>query len=387
MFEEKKILITGGTGSLGQALTKRLLETNVESIRIFSRNENKQVQMEEEFDDERLRFFIGDIRDSSRLIRAFEDVDIVFHAAALKHVPVVEYNPFEAIKTNVVGSQNVIDAAITQNIEIAICIGTDKAVSPVNTYGATKLLMEKLFVTAMNYFNPQKHRTKFVALRYGNVLGSSGSVVPKFIEQIIAKKKITITDRKMTRYSLTMKEALDFIIDATQISKGSEVFIPKLLKAYSIIDLKKALEEIFEPTEEEIISPRLGEKMHEALLNSDEMKYTWELGDKFVVFDGIKDESILKEKYPGIKKIDPKEAVSSDLAKKMSVAEIKQTIIDSGILEQYKKIRYPTRLICAQDASDVEGMRSIFQNKVIEPVQKTANSSSAASWLLAQENR
>jgi UDP-N-acetylglucosamine 4,6-dehydratase/5-epimerase len=337
MFEGKTILITGGTGSLGKALTKRLLETNVETIRILSRNENKQVQMEEEFANSRLRFFIGDIRDLARLVRAFEDVDIVFHAAALKHVPVIEYNPFEAIKTNIIGSQNVIDAALTQNIETVICIGTDKAVSPVNTYGATKLLMEKLFVTAMNYFNPNKHRTKFIALRYGNVLGSSGSVVPKFIEQIIAKKKITITDPNMTRYSLTMNEALDFIIDASQIAKGSEVFIPKLLKAYSIIDLKKALEELLNPTEEEIISVRLGEKMHEALLNPDEMKYTWEIGDKFVVFNGRRDEEKIKKDYPGIKKININDAVSSDLAEKMSVDEIKDKIIESGILDHYKK--------------------------------------------------
>jgi len=335
MFEGKKILITGGTGSLGQALTKRLLATNAETIRILSRNENKQVEMEENLDDDRLRFFIGDVRDLPRLVRAFEDVDIVFHAAALKHVPVIEYNPFEAIKTNIIGSQNVIDAALTQNIETVICVGTDKSVSPVNTYGATKLLMEKLFVTAMNYFNPEKHKTKFVALRYGNVLGSSGSVVPKFIEQIINKKKITITDPNMTRYSLTKDEALDFIIDASQICKGSEVFIPRLLKAYSIMDLKKALEELIEPTQEEIISIRPGEKMHEALLNSDEMKYTWELDDKYLVFDGTKNDDQIEKTYPGIKKIGTNNEVTSDKVKKMSVEDIKKTIIESGILKKY----------------------------------------------------
>lgn len=335
MFEGKKILITGGTGSLGQALTKRLLDTNVDTIRILSRNENKQVKMEEEFPDDRMRFFIGDVRDLQRLIRAFEDVDIVFHAAALKHVPIIEYNPFEAIKTNIIGSQNVIDASLAQDVETAICVGTDKSVSPVNTYGATKLLMEKLFVTAMNYFNPEKHRTKFVALRYGNVLGSSGSVVPKFIEQILTKKKVTITDPNMTRYSLTMDEALDFIIDSSQMSKGSEVFIPRLLKAYSIKDLKNALEELVGPADEEIISIRPGEKMHEALLNSDEMKYTWELDDKYVVFDGVKNEDKIKEMYPGIKKVDPNQAVTSDKVEKMSIEDIKKTIIESKILQRY----------------------------------------------------
>ena len=157
MFKDKKILITGGTGSLGRALTKKLLTLDVDTIRIFSRNESKQVEMESEFQDKRLRFLIGDIRDKERLITAFEDVDIVFHAAALKHVPVIEYNPFESIKTNVVGSQNVIDAALIQNVEKVIAIGTDKVVSPLNTYGATKLLMEKLFISANNYINREKY--------------------------------------------------------------------------------------------------------------------------------------------------------------------------------------------------------------------------------------
>ena len=181
MFKDKIILITGGTGSLGVALTKRLLSLDVKQIRIFSRNEFKQISMESEIKDERLRFLIGDVRDQKRLKRAIEDVDIVFHAAAMKHVPKVEYNPFESIKTNVEGSQNVIEACLENNVEKAICIGTDKAVSPLNTYGATKLLMEKLFVNAQQYSNPKKHPTKFIAVRYGNVFGSSGSVIPKFI--------------------------------------------------------------------------------------------------------------------------------------------------------------------------------------------------------------
>ena len=240
-LKDKTVLITGGTGSLGQALTRKLLKTDVKVIRIFSRNENKQVSMESEFNDERLRFFIGDVRELSRLYKAFEGVDIVFHAAALKHVPVVEYNPFEGIKTNVIGSQNVIDACLHENIPLAICVGTDKAVSPLNTYGATKLLMEKLFVAA----NPElPNKTRFIALRYGNVLGSSGSVVPKFIKQIREKQKITITEPNMTRFSLTMNEALDFIIESAFLGKSSEVFVPKL-KAYSIMDLKDALTEIF----------------------------------------------------------------------------------------------------------------------------------------------
>jgi len=325
MFEGKKILITGGTGSLGQALTKKLLEKNIDTIRIFSRNENKQVRMNEELSDDRLRFLIGDIRDLPRLETALEGIDIVFHAAALKHVPVIEYNPFEAIKTNVQGTQNVIDACLKNNVETAVCIGTDKAVSPLNTYGATKLLAEKLFVTAMNYTDKVKHGTKFLALRYGNVLGSSGSVVPKFIKQIQSKKKITITDPKMTRYSLTMDEALEFVLDSTQSSKGSEIFVPKL-RAYGIMDLKQALTELLGETEEEIISIRPGEKLHEFLINEDESRYTWELDDKMMIFTpNMKDEIIIKN-YPGIKKLNSTKPYSSENAEKMSVKELKEII-------------------------------------------------------------
>ena len=227
MFDGKNVLITGGTGSLGQALTSKLLKSKVNQIRIFSRNELKQIEMEEKFHDSRLRFFIGDVRDLARLELAFEDADYVFHAAALKHVPKVEYNPFESIKTNIIGSENVIAASIKNNVKKAICIGTDKAVSPLNTYGATKLLMEKLFVSANNYLNEDRHPTKFIAVRYGNVLGSSGSVVPKFIELIKNKKKITITSPEMTRFSITMDEALNFILNALYHGKGSEIFVPK----------------------------------------------------------------------------------------------------------------------------------------------------------------
>jgi UDP-N-acetylglucosamine 4,6-dehydratase/UDP-glucose 4-epimerase len=331
MFEGKKILITGGTGSLGQALTKRLLKTKVDTVRIFSRNESKQVAMESKLQDSRLRFLIGDIRDYPRLTRAFEDIDIVFHAAALKHVPVIEYNPFEAIRTNVMGSQNVIDACLHENVEVVVGIGTDKAVSPLNTYGATKLLMEKLFVTANNYLNREKHKTKFIALRYGNVLGSSGSVVPKFIQQIRANKKITVTDPIMTRYSITIDEALDFILESTRIGKGSEIFVPKL-RAYSIADLKQALVELMKDTGEEIIGMRKGEKMHEVLINEDEMRYTWELDNKYIIFDPLHPEENIKREHKKIRKTNSTTAYSSDTAKKITKKELKQIILKSGLL-------------------------------------------------------
>ena len=334
MFKNKKILITGGTGSLGNALTQRLLEQGVDTIRIFSRNESKQLEMESKFNDERLRFLIGDVRDYERLERAVEDIDIVFHAAALKHVPVIEYNPFEAIKTNILGSQNVINACLHENVDRAICIGTDKAVSPLNTYGATKLLMEKLFVTAKNYLKKERHQTKFIALRYGNVLGSSGSVIPKFIDQIKNKEKLTITDSSMTRFSISMNEVLDFILKATEIGKGSEIFVPKL-KAYSILDVKDALFELLGKTEEQIVGIRPGEKLDEVLINKDEMKYTWEYQNMYMVINPSVQQHMpsLLDEFSEKKKIENMDVYSSDLVEKIPKDNLKKIFTDSKLLD------------------------------------------------------
>lgn len=329
-FKDKQILITGGTGSLGQALTEKLLQMDVERIKIFSRNEEKQIRMESKFHDERLRYFIGDVRDLKRLELAFEDVDIVFHAAALKHVPIVEYNPFEGIKTNVIGSQNVIDASIKNSVEKVICIGTDKAVSPLNTYGATKLLMEKLFVSANYYLNPIKHPTKFIAVRYGNVFGSSGSVVPKFIEQIRKKEKITITDPNMTRFSITMNEALEFVLESAVIGEGSEVFVPKL-KAYSIMELKDALTEIVGQVEHDIIGIRPGEKLREVLINEDEVKYTWDMGKTYLISNPLMYD-ILEKRHPEVKMIPEMKIYASDMVQRIPKEELKQIISKSNLL-------------------------------------------------------
>ena len=331
MLENKKILITGGTGSLGRALTKRLLAEKVDVIRIFSRNENKQVTMQSEFNDERLRFLIGDVRDLPRLRRALEGIDIVFHAAALKHVPIIEYNPFEAINTNVIGSRNVVEACLSENVDTVIGVGTDKAVSPLNTYGATKLLMEKLFTTASNYLDKDKHKTKFISLRYGNVLGSSGSVIPKFIQQIKSNQKITITDPNMTRFSITMDEALDFILDSTISGKGSEVFIPKL-RAYKIDDVKTALQELINNTGEQKIPVRQGEKFHETLINIDEMRTTLESESKYIILQREISDQEINEQYPGFKRITLKEPYSSNLVEKIPINELKDILSKSDLI-------------------------------------------------------
>ena len=330
MFENKKILVTGGTGSLGIALTTKLLKTNVETIRIFSRDELKQSQMESHFHDERLRFLIGDVRDKERLENAVEGIDIVVHTAALKQVPVIEYNPFEAIKTNVQGSQNLVEACLKKDVEFALAIGTDKAVSPFNTYGATKLLMERLFVSA-NYYKGE-HKTKFACVRYGNVLGSRGSIIPKFIEQIMSGDKITITDPNMTRFNITIDQALDLIFRVIKNTVGGDIHIPKL-NAYKVGDVKDVLLDLMDcKNEEKRIPVRIGEKHHEILINEHEIRNTYENQDNdYVIFENqlTKDHS---ETIPNAKKTTLTTEYSSDKVKITSKEELKEIIIKYNLI-------------------------------------------------------
>ncbi len=334
MFKGKKILITGGTGSLGSALTRRLLKTDVETIRIFSRDEWKQTQMDEIFDDKRLRFLIGDVRDKDRLSRALENIDIVIHAAALKHVHVAEYNPFEAVKTNVYGAANLIEACLDANVKTVIAVGTDKAVSPFNTYGATKFLMERLFVSA-NFYKGN-HNIQFTCVRYGNVLGSRGSIVPLFVNQIIDGKKITITDPTMTRFNITMDKALDLILRALKYKMGGVVVIPKL-KAYKVGDMKNAITELLDSKNEvKKIPVRPGEKYHESLISRDEIRNTYETKEDYIIFD----EQIQIQNYKnmhGIKKSSLRESYSSDTAKLFTKEELKTILIKEKLIPSAEK--------------------------------------------------
>ena len=271
MINNKSILITGGTGSFGRNLTSFLLKNyKPKKIIIFSRDELKQSQMMSEFKNHKvLRFFIGDVRDYSRLKLAIRDVDYVFHAAALKHVPLAEYNPFEAVKTNILGAQNIIDASYENNVEKVLALSTDKASSPVNIYGATKLASDKLFIAANNYKG--KLKTKFSVVRYGNVMGSRGSVVPIF-SKLKNHDYFPITDKRMTRFNITLNEAILFVLDSLKMMHGGEIFVPKI-PSFKVIDLAKA----FDSNKKiKIIGMRPGEKLHEEMVSIGDSIYTIE---------------------------------------------------------------------------------------------------------------
>ena len=330
MFDDKIVLITGGTGSLGTALTKRLLETNVHRIRVYSRDEWKQTSMKSKITDKRLRFFIGDIRDKDRLYRAMENVDMVIHTAALKQVPVAEYNPFEFIKTNVTGTQNVIDACFDNKVELAIGVGTDKAVSPSTTYGASKLLMERLFLAA-NFYKGH-HKTRFVCVRYGNVLGSRGSILPIFVERIVLGQKIPITDPIMTRFNITMNQAIDLILRAAKDGKGGEIFVPKL-KAFTVEDMKNAVIELIDKNvKTERIPVRVGEKYHELLINKHEIQNTYESPTDYIVYNFGGKGLDVKRRIP-YKKTKLKEEYSSDKTELFTKEELKKLIMRESILK------------------------------------------------------
>jgi UDP-N-acetylglucosamine 4,6-dehydratase len=273
------ILITGGTGSLGRALISFLLtNTKARRIAIFSRDELKQLELRNHFkDDPRLRWFIGDIRDLERLKRAFHGVDFVIHAAALKQVDTGEYNPMEFIKTNVLGSQNVIDAAIDAGVKKVVALSTDKASSPINLYGATKLTADKLFIAANNY--SMAYGTSFSVVRYGNVLGSRGSVVPFFRQIAESGKPLPLTDVRMTRFWISLEQAVEFVIDSFEIMNGGELFVPRI-PSMKLIDLAMAISPNSEIIE---VGMRPGEKLHEEMISSDDSRRTILIGDRYIV--------------------------------------------------------------------------------------------------------
>ncbi len=277
-WQDKVVLVTGGTGSFGKQFVRTMLdEYHPKKIIIFSRDELKQHEMRlAGFDHPSLRYFIGDIRDRDRLYRAMQGVDVVVHAAALKQVPACEYNPMEAIKTNIMGTSNVVEAALDAGVQKVLALSTDKAVNPVNLYGATKLAAEKLVVQSNAYAGGRA--TRYACVRYGNVVGSRGSVVPVFLRQR-ESGKLTITDDRMTRFWLSLEEGVHFVISCIEQMEGGEVFVPKI-PSMKVIDLAKA---IAPEAEIEVIGIRPGEKLHEVLISEDEARTTVELDEMFVV--------------------------------------------------------------------------------------------------------
>ncbi|UKN02783.1 UDP-N-acetylglucosamine 4,6-dehydratase (inverting) [Paracrocinitomix mangrovi] len=283
-LNDKSILITGGTGSLGKALTKRILSKypNVRLV-IFSRDEQKQFLMAQEFPQEkypRIRYFIGDVRDYDRLKRAFKGVNYVIHAAAMKHVHLAEYNPMECVKTNVLGAENVINAALDSGIERVVALSTDKAAAPINLYGATKLASDKLFVAANNIkgVNP----IKFSVVRYGNVMGSNGSVIPFFLN----KRKegfLPITDKTMTRFNISLDGGVDMVMHALEHAWGGEIFVPKI-PSYKITDVAEAIAPSVEHKE---VGIRPGEKIHEEMITTSDSFYTYDLGKYYVILPAV----------------------------------------------------------------------------------------------------
>jgi len=328
LFENKKILITGGTGSWGHELVKQLLNENPEEIRIFSRNESVQFMMKQEFDNHpKLHFIIGDIKEKETLMDACQNIDYLFHLAALKHVPICEHQPLEALKTNVIGTQNVIDAAIAQNVHKVVYISTDKASDPSNFYGLSKAMGEKLIIHA----NTLNTDTKFVCIRGGNVLGTNGSVIHVFKKQIRDKQTVGITDLKMTRFFLTVQEAIKLVFKATFESFGGEIFVMKM-PACRIIDLADVIVELsqVENVKTEILGIRPGEKIHELLLSKYECTTTCIYDEEYyVILPSIHIDG-LKEHYENCSPVDLDEYNSG--IGLISKEEIKEMLSKGGLI-------------------------------------------------------
>lgn len=303
----KTILLTGGTGSFGYAFVERVTQQFPDAVvRIYSRDELKQSEMAERYPDGQLRYFIGDIRNRSRLARACKGADIVIHAAAMKQVPACEYNPFEAVQTNVLGAQHVVDAAIDCGVEKVVALSTDKAVNPVNIYGATKLCEEKIIVQGNAYAAGAS--TRLSCVRYGNVIGSRGSVVPVFRKQLAERGRLSITDERMTRFWITLDQAVDLVMYAAEHMTGGEIFIPKI-PSMRITDLAQAMAP---DAAVDIVGIRPGEKLHETLLTVDESRHSVEAGDVYVVLPEHPWWSDEARAVPG-EPLDPSFVYSSDL--------------------------------------------------------------------------
>jgi UDP-N-acetylglucosamine 4,6-dehydratase len=330
-LSNKTLLITGGTGSFGKAFTKEILKKNynLKKLIIFSRDELKQYEMRNELgNNKKIRFFIGDVRDLSRLKLAVKDCDIVIHAAALKQVPAAEYNPFEFIKTNIIGAQNLIEACLDSKVKRVIALSTDKACSPINLYGSTKLCSDKLFISAQNIVG--NRNIKFSLVRYGNVFNSRGSVLPVFLSQ---KKFFPITHKDMTRFMITLEEAVSFVRECIGLMRGGEIFVPKL-PSFKVEDVAKAINANYKF---KYIGVRPGEKIHEELIGSYEAMNTFDRGSYYIIVAQNYEDSYLKYKINEFKKVEKNFSLDSLKNKKyLSIRNIKNLI--KGIIKKNNQI-------------------------------------------------
>ncbi|MEA1947613.1 MAG: polysaccharide biosynthesis protein [Thermodesulfobacteriota bacterium] len=332
MFKDKILLITGGTGSFGNAIIKKFLNTDIKEIRIFSRDEKKQDDMRNDYHNDKLKFYIGNVRDYDSIHSAMHGVDYVFHAAALKQVPSCEFFPVEAVKTNILGTENVLNAAISNNVKKVVVLSTDKAVYPINAMGMSKALMEKVMTAKARIVNEKK--IVFCGTRYGNVIASRGSVIPLFVEQLKKGVPLTVTDPKMTRFIMSLENAIDLVLYAFQNGKAGDVFVQKA-PACTIGDLAVAVKEVFGAKNEiKIIGTRHGEKLFETLLNREEIAIAQDLGDYYRISVDTRDLNYNKYFIEGEQQISDKEDYTSNNTRILNVEEIKEVLLKVDYIQE-----------------------------------------------------
>lgn len=326
MFKDKTLLITGGTGSFGHAVMKRFLDTDIKEIRIFSRDEKKQDDMRKLYKNDKLKFYIGDVRDLASVKNAMHGVDYVFHAAALKQVPSCEFFPLEAVKTNVLGTDNVLTGAIEMGIKKVICLSTDKAAYPINAMGISKAMMEKVFVAKANTVDSTS--TLICGTRYGNVMASRGSVIPLFIEQIKAGQPLTVTDPDMTRFLMSLEEAVELVVFAFQNAQAGDIMVQKS-PASTVGDLAQALKELFNAENEiKVIGTRHGEKLYETLLTKEENVVAKDMGDFYRVPADKRDLNYDKYFVDGDQKLSSEEEYNSHNTERLNIEQIKAKLLE-----------------------------------------------------------
>ena len=333
MFNKKTLLITGGTGSFGNAVLNRFLETDIKEIRIFSRDEKKQDDMRKKYNNHKLKFYIGDVRDYSSILNAPRGVDFIFHAAALKQVPSCEFHPIQAVKTNILGTENVLEAAIANSVKRVVCLSTDKAVYPINAMGISKAMMEKVMVAKSR--NLDSNKTVICGTRYGNVMASRGSVIPLFVDLMREGKAITITDPNMTRFMMTLEDAVDLVLYAFQNGNNGDIFVQKA-PAATIETLAIALKELLNAPEHpiNIIGTRHGEKLYEALLSREEMLAAIDMGDYYRVPPDLRDLNYDKYVEQGDSRISEIEDYNSHNTTRLDVDGMKKLLLKLPLIQK-----------------------------------------------------